>query len=61
MGDAKNEIIFHDGYVRVHDVWDGYNNNVQVGKTYKIAVAKGNLNDIFFNKDAFTKAILVEK
>jgi len=61
VGDAKNEIIFHDGYVRVHDVWDGYTNNFQVGKTYKIAVAKGNLNDIFFNKDAFTKAILVEK
>ena len=61
IGKAKSDIIFHDGYVRVHDVWDGYTNNFQVGKTYKIAVAKGNLNDIFFNKDAFTKAILVEK
>lgn len=61
MGEAQSELIFHDGYVQVHDVWDGYTNNFQLGKTYKIAVVKGNLNDIFFKTDAFKNAVLVEK
>lgn len=51
------QFIFHDGHVRVHEVWSaGYNPKLEEGKTYRISVVKGRFNDIFFPVGAFHKA-----
>lgn len=57
----SNPLIFHDGYVWVHDVWDqGFNTDLEQGKTYAIAVQHGRLNDIGFPVHAFDQATLVD-
>lgn len=57
----NNPLVFHDGYVWVYDVWSqGFNIDLEQGKTYAIAVQHGRLNDIGFPAYAFDQATLVE-
>lgn len=50
----------HDGYFYVHPNWEvGYAKNVEVGKSYRIGIKKGLLNDWAFAPEAFKNANLL--
>lgn len=54
-----NPLVFHDGYVLVHDVWkEGFNAKLEQGQTYTLAVQHSRLNDIAFPVSAFHQAKL---
>lgn len=43
--------------VYIHNTWEGYNNQLIVGKTYSITISTGLFNDHFFNTNSFKTII----
>lgn len=57
--DLKTE---HNQTLYVYKTWkDGFNPNLKTGKTYRLSVQKGWLNDMAFSPRSFHEAVLIDK